>query len=92
MELVTVGSYPTSAEAALAKNLLESEGVPSFLEDESMGDLFHLAAPFGETKLAVASEHAEQARTILRAVQRHELTEEAAHEAEDHSKDTPDDA
>ena len=48
MDLVTVGSFPTSAEAALAKNLLETEGVPSFIEEDATGDLFHLTSPFGE--------------------------------------------
>jgi hypothetical protein len=92
MDLVTIGSYPTSAEATLAKNLLESEGIPSFLEDDSVGDLFHLAAPFGEVKLAVATEHAENARTVLESAKHHAFTKEAAEEAEAHSKDTPEDA
>ncbi|HEY1381679.1 MAG TPA: DUF2007 domain-containing protein [Gemmataceae bacterium] len=89
MDLVTVGSYPTSAEAALAKNLLEAEGIPAFLEEDATGDLFHLAAPFGEVKVSVAAEHAEQARALLDAVPRHEFTGDAAHDAEDHSDEPP---
>jgi hypothetical protein len=91
MELVTVGSYPTSTEAMLAKNLLETEGVPAFIEEDMTGDLFHLAAPFGEAKLAVASEHAEQARTILASAQRHQLARESAQDAEAHAKDQRED-
>jgi hypothetical protein len=89
MDLVTVGSYPNSAEAALAKNLLETEGIPAFVEEDATGDLFHLASPFGEAKVAVAAEHAEQARAVLDAAQRHELAKETAREAEEHSKDPP---
>jgi hypothetical protein len=89
MDLVVVGSYPTSAEAALAKNLLETEGIPAFLEETETGDLFHLASPFGEVKLSVAQDHAEQARAILDGVRRHELTGESAAEAEAHSHDAP---
>ena len=92
MDLVTVGSYPTSAEAALAKNLLEAEGIPAFLEEDATGDLFHLTAPFGEAKVAVAAEHAEQARSVLDAAQRHELAKETARDAEKHSKDPREDA
>jgi hypothetical protein len=89
MDLVTVGSYPNSAEATLVKNLLEAEGIPAFVVDDAIGDLFHLASPFGEAKVQVAEEHAEQARAILDAAQRHELAGEAAADAEAHAKDTP---
>ena len=89
MDLITVGAYPTSAQAALAKNLLEAEGIPAFLEEDATGDLFHLSAPFGEAKVSVATEHAEQARTVLDAAERHELARDSARDAEDHSKDPP---
>ena len=91
MDLVTVGSYPNSAEAALAKNLLEAEGIPAFVQEDATGDLFHLASPFGEAKVAVAAENAEQARAVLDAAQRHELAKDAAKEAEQHSKDPRED-
>jgi hypothetical protein len=89
MELVTVGAYPTATEAAMAKNLLESEGIPAFLEDDATGDLFHLSSPFGEAKVAVAAAHAEQARVVLESAERHDLSKESAADAEAHSKDTP---
>jgi Putative prokaryotic signal transducing protein len=92
MDLVTVGSYPNSAEAALAKNLLEAEGIPAFVEEDATGDLFHVASPFGEAKVAVAAEHAEQARAVLDSAQRHDLAKEAAKDAEAHAKDPREDA
>jgi hypothetical protein len=92
MDLVTVGAYPTAAQAALAKNLLESEGIPAFLEEDATGDLFHLSSPFGEAKVSVATEHAEQARALLAAAERHELAGDAARDAEEHAKDPPADA
>src|SRR3954469_22451351 len=89
MDLVTVGSYPTSAEATLAKNLLEAEGIPAFVEEDATGDLFHLASPFGEAKVQVAAEHADQARAVLDSAQRHELAGETAADAETHAGDVP---
>ncbi len=89
MDLITVGAYPTAAQAALAKNLLETEGIPAFVEDDATGDLFHLSSPFGEAKVSVAAEHAVQARAILDAAERHELAGEAAAEAEAHSNEPP---
>jgi hypothetical protein len=89
MDLVIVGSYPTAAQAALAKNLLESEGIPAFLENDAMGDLFHLSAPFGEAKVAVSAQNADQARAVLESAERHDLSKESAADAEAHSKDTP---
>ena len=89
MDLVTVGSFPNSAEAALAQNLLETEGVPAFIEEDATGDLFHLTSPFGEVKLQVAVENAEKARAILDSAQRHELAGESAADAEAHAKEAP---
>jgi Putative prokaryotic signal transducing protein len=79
MDLVTVASYTLQPEAHLAKNLLESEEIPAFLSEEIAGDMLHLN---NEIKLMVASENAEKAREILAGVERHELTGEAAAEAE----------
>jgi hypothetical protein len=42
-------------EAHLAKNLLESEQIPTFLSEEIAGDMLHLG---NEIKLMVAAEHA----------------------------------
>lgn len=92
MDLVTIAAYPTTAQAHLAKNLLESEGIPAFLADEAMGDMLHLASPAGAAKLQVATEHVEAARRLIDAAERHELAAETAREAEAHAGDPPADA
>jgi hypothetical protein len=89
MDLVTVASFDQTPEAHLAKNLLDAEGIPAFLDAEVASDVFHLTS---EVKLQVPTEHAEQARAILEAAERHQLTRDAAAEAEAHSKDIPTDA
>lgn len=71
MELVTIAQFPTTAEATMAKNRLAEEGIEAVLADENTGDLFHLAASFGEVKLMVPSEHVEQAKKILEKVHDH---------------------
>jgi hypothetical protein len=86
MDLVTIAAYDMNPEAHLAKNLLEAEGIPAFLDAEVASDIFHLTS---EVKLQVAAEHAEQARAILEAAKKHAFTEGSAREAEEHSKDVP---
>jgi hypothetical protein len=87
MDIVTVAAYDLTPEAHLAKNLLEAEGIPAFIDEDAASDMLHLT---GEVKLMVATENAEQARAILEEAKRHQFTKEAAREAEEHSKDPPD--
>lgn len=89
MDLVTVAAYPNAAQAHLAKNLLEAEGIPAFVADDATGDLFHLASPFAEAKLQVASEHVEAAKRLIDAAERHEFAADTARDAEAHASDTP---
>lgn len=84
MDLVTVRAYSFQPEAALAKNLLESEGIPAMLSEEYAGEMLHLG---NEVKLMVSSEHAARATEILDGAERHELTKDAAAAAEAHAKD-----
>jgi len=86
MDLVTIAAYDLIPEAHLAKNLLDAEGIPAFLTEEVASDMLHLTS---EVKLQVAAEHAEDARAILEAAKRHQLTKDAAAEAEAHSKESP---
>lgn len=71
MELVTIAEFPSSVEATLAKNLLAENGIQAELADENVGDLFHLAANFGEVKLMVASDRAEEAKRLLESAHHH---------------------
>ena len=86
MDLVTVAKYDLVPEAHLAKNLLEAEGIPAFLDEEAASDMLHLT---GEVKLQVAADTAEEARSILEAAKRHQLTKDTARDAEEHSNDPP---
>lgn len=89
MDLVTVAAYPTAALAHLAKNLLESEGIPAFVADDTTGDMLHLSSPFGAAKLQVDTQHAEAAKQLIDAAERHEFAAGTARDAEEHSHDTP---
>jgi len=79
MDLVTVAAYDRVAEARLAKNLLEAEGIPAFLEGDAASDVFHLTS---EVKLQVADEHAASAREVLEAAEQHQLSEQTEKEAD----------
>jgi len=69
MDLVTIAAYNSTPEAQLAKNLLESEGIPAFLTDDATADMLHLTSPFGEAKIQVTEENAERALAILRTAE-----------------------
>jgi hypothetical protein len=86
MDFVTIASFSLMPEAYLAKNLLDAEGIPAFLDEAGASDMLHLTS---EVKLQVAADKVEQARAILAGAERHELTEESAADAEAHSKGEP---
>jgi len=66
MELVVIAEYPSTPEATMAKNCLVNEGIDAVLTDENTGDLFHLAASFGEVKLMVPADQVDRAQDILK--------------------------
>jgi len=63
-DLVTVRTFGNLAEAGLAKGLLDSEGIESFLFDENMGRLYWINVT-GGIKLRVDAENAEATNRIL---------------------------
>jgi Putative prokaryotic signal transducing protein len=64
--LVTVATFSNSLEANLAKQLLEAEGIRSYLANESTVDLaWHLTVAVGWIKLQVHESDASQAKFIL---------------------------
>jgi hypothetical protein len=87
MDLVTVRAYSFQPEAALAKNLLESEGIPAMLSEEFAGEMLHLG---NEIKLVVPADQAKRAAEILDGAERHRLTKDAAAAAEEHANDEVD--
>ncbi len=67
--LVTVASFDTPFEAAVAKLHLENEGIQAFLADEAMvNTAWHFGAAIGGVKLRVAETDVAHAERILRAV------------------------
>jgi hypothetical protein len=65
-KLVTIASHLTGPEAHLAKNSLETEGIPAFLADEQTDNALGLVVGFVHgVKLLVAEQHAERAGAIL---------------------------
>ncbi len=64
--LSVLGSYLYLHEADIAKALLDSYGIESFILDEhQIRQRWHLGVALGGVKLAVAPEHAYRARQVL---------------------------
>ncbi|MBD2355042.1 DUF2007 domain-containing protein [Tolypothrix sp. FACHB-123] len=86
---VTVATYNNSLEANLAKQLLEAEGISSYLANESTVDLaWHLTVAVGWIKLQVHEQDAAQAKFILGSSN---LEVESAAEGEETTADDADD-
>lgn len=64
-ELVTVASFPDSAEAELARERLELEGVRAFVIDAQMAGVMPFLASSTGVHVQVAPEDAERAHEIL---------------------------
>jgi hypothetical protein len=64
-DLVTIRSFWYVAEAELARGLLESAGIPSFLFDENIVSLGWYANAVGGVRLRVDAANAEAANRIL---------------------------
>jgi hypothetical protein len=65
-ELVTVATYPDVAEAQLAKERLELEGIRAFVVDaQTAGVMPFLTSSTGGVRVQVDSRDAERAREIL---------------------------
>jgi hypothetical protein len=66
MQLFTVARFQTSAEAHVAKNALEAEGIRAMVADELMGWGRSGMAVHGGVKVQVREEDAERAAAVLR--------------------------
>jgi hypothetical protein len=79
-QLVIVATFPTPAEAALARQRLERDGIPARLGEEQTGSVFGLTTgALGSVKLLVDSADRERAEAILEStVRRDEQDENAA--------------
>jgi hypothetical protein len=64
--LVVVATYPTTAEAGLAREFLESEGIACRMTDEMVVQwVWYLSNAIGGVKVLVAEEDAEKALALL---------------------------
>ena len=65
-EFVTVAVVSGEMKAGIFKAHLESEGIPVFLQYESLGRVYGITIDgIGEVKIKVPSQFAEEARQIL---------------------------
>ena len=62
-----VVSYPkTPAEASIVKGLLESEGIPVFIEQEAIGKTYGMTIDgLGQIKILVPAERKDEAEQLL---------------------------
>ena len=67
-EMVTLATFSNPIEAELARSRLEGAGIPAFLLGNLGGGMFAgMSNLFGEIRLTVAAEHAEEAARVLEA-------------------------
>jgi hypothetical protein len=64
-ELVTVATFPDVAEAELAKERLESEGINAFVPDALAGGVMPYLAQSTGVRVQVKADDAERAREVL---------------------------
>jgi hypothetical protein len=64
-ELVTVATFSQVAEAELAKERLESEGITAFVPDALAGGVMPYLAQSGGVRVQVKAEDAERAKEVL---------------------------
>ncbi len=76
--LITIATFGNSVEASLAKQLLESEGIPAFIIDDHTASMaWHLTIALGWIKLKVLQSDVNNAIDILTAVDLIESNTEA---------------
>jgi hypothetical protein len=69
MQLVTIATFGQLAEAYMAKNLLEAEGIQVYLADEHGVDSFSpVIRPGSAPRIQVPENQAKRAAEILQAV------------------------
>ena len=59
----TIRTYVNAVEAEMVRQMLENEGVRTYVMDENMGSMFHVAV--GGVKLMVDDADVEKAEEIL---------------------------
>jgi hypothetical protein len=79
--LITMATFDDAVAAALAKNYLESEGIPALLHDESsVATDWLLSNAIGGIKLQVALHHLERAEFLLERISGRNRADNLPHE------------
>jgi len=66
MSLITIDNFPDNISANLAKGILEAEGIPCYLKNDSIiGIRPELSVAFSGISLQVKEEDAKKAKEIL---------------------------
>ena len=66
-EISVIAAYETAVEVHLAKGLLEESGIPVFLKDENVTQLYPMFnSTFGGVKLCIMKKDEERAIEVLR--------------------------
>ena len=81
--LVTVHTAAGQIQATIIKSFLEAQGIPTLVVQESAGVVYGLTVGLmGNADILVAEEHAGEARELLEAMERGELTTDNENDAE----------
>lgn len=67
--LVTVATFSTTTEAAIARATLEQAGIRAWLQEEVTGGQLQFGSALGGIKLQVADVDAETSRNVLSSLQ-----------------------
>ncbi|MFO0866676.1 MAG: DUF2007 domain-containing protein [Gemmataceae bacterium] len=80
-DLVTIGVFPDTFQASIARNAIEAAGVQTYLQGDMSADLFQVSTAIG-VRLMVAVKDENEAHRILEelAAGREEMNEEAIRE------------
>lgn len=63
--MVTIASFSKPEEAHLLRMRLEAAGIPAYLQNENMTQIWGFAPDLGGVKVDVADEDVEAAREVL---------------------------
>jgi hypothetical protein len=87
-DLATIGVFPDTFQASIARNALEAAGIQTYLQGDMSADLFQVSTAIG-VRLMVAVKDENEAHRVLEELtaDREEISEEAIREGNPESSD-----
>jgi hypothetical protein len=85
MDLKAVGTFNTAWEAGMAKSILEAEGIPAFVDNETVRAIAFPGTVPISVKLLVSEDDLERAQEILRRWDESKVSSDESADAEDWS-------